>query len=83
MPDTTPVKLPTHWQTFVETQVASGRYANPDDVIQAGLRLLEEQDAKLEQLRADLIDGEESGDAEPFSMAEFRAQLRAEHARRP
>jgi antitoxin ParD1/3/4 len=46
---------------FVEAQVREGRYSSASDVVRAGLRLLEEQEATLAALRAALIEGEQSG----------------------
>lgn len=50
-----------HFSAFIEAQVSEGRYSSASDVVRAGLRLLEEQEAKLAALQAALIDGEESG----------------------
>jgi antitoxin ParD1/3/4 len=50
-----------HFIGFIEAQVSEGRYSSASDVVRAGLRLLEEQEAKLAALRAALIEGEESG----------------------
>lgn len=47
----TSVSLGDHFTEFVQEQVASGRYATASDVLRAGLRLLEHEEAKLEQLR--------------------------------
>jgi antitoxin ParD1/3/4 len=50
-----------HFSGFIETQVREGRYNNASDVVRAGLRLLEEQEARFAALRAALVEGEESG----------------------
>jgi antitoxin ParD1/3/4 len=50
-----------HFTTFIEAQIAEGRYNSASDVVRAGLRLLEDQETRLAALRAALIDGEESG----------------------
>lgn len=50
-----------HFSDFIEAQVNEGRYSSASDVVRAGLRLLEEQEAKLAALRAALVEGEESG----------------------
>lgn len=50
-----------HFAAFIEAQVEQGRYGSASDVIRAGLRLLEQQEAHLAALRAALIEGEESG----------------------
>lgn len=61
----TSVALSPHFEKFIREQVSSGRYNNVSEVIRAGLRLLEEQEAQravgLEQLRAALAAGVASG----------------------
>ncbi len=73
----TSVSLGDHFTTFVETQVQHGRFSSASDVMRAGLRLLEEQEAKLAALRAALIDGERSGPSTPFDFETFIARKRA------
>lgn len=74
----TSVSLDDHFSAFADRQVANGDYRTPDDVVHAGLRLLEEQAAQLARLRAALIEGEQSGPAEPWDFEEFKARMRAE-----
>jgi len=63
-----------HFSSFIREQLKEGRYASETDVILAGLRLLEEQEAKMELLRNALIEGETSGAATPFDFETFIAQ---------
>ncbi|MEI6002035.1 type II toxin-antitoxin system ParD family antitoxin, partial [Paraburkholderia bengalensis] len=57
----TSVSLGDHFAEFVEDRVRAGRYNTVSDVVRAGLRLLEEQEAKLDALRVELEKGERSG----------------------
>lgn len=67
----TSIVLGDHFADFVEEQIASGRYGSASEVIRAGLRLLEDNEARLSALRAALAEGEESGPAEPFDFDAF------------
>jgi len=61
MSKNTSVSLGEYFTRFVESQVGKGRYSNASDVMRAGLRLLEEHEAKHAVLCAALIEGEDSG----------------------
>jgi antitoxin ParD1/3/4 len=75
----TSVSLGDHFQTFIDGQIAEGRYGSASEVVRAGLRLLESQETKLAALRAAIIEGEESGFIENFDFDTFLAELNAEH----
>jgi antitoxin ParD1/3/4 len=72
----TSFSLGEHFNNFVETQVGQGRYSSASDVVRAGLRLLEEKEAKLAALRAALIEGEQSGPSTPFDFEAFIVRKR-------
>ena len=76
MSKNTSFSLGGHFGAFVDAQVSGGRYNSASDVVRAGLRLLEEQEAKLEALRAALLEGEHSGPSSPF---DFEAFIKRKH----
>ncbi len=77
---TTSIDLGDHFTGFINDLKDSGRYRNASEVVRAGLRLLEEQEAeyrtKLEVLRQSLIEGEESGESH-LTHAEIIAHAKA------
>ena len=78
----TSVALSPHFEAFVRQQVDSGRFNNVSEVVRAGLRLLEnqeaEQAAKLQALREAIAVGLASGpdlsEDEVFDNLEARLQ---------
>ncbi|BAO92260.1 type II toxin-antitoxin system ParD family antitoxin [Caballeronia cordobensis] len=76
MPKNTSVSLGDHFADFVEDRVRTGRYSTASDVVRAGLRLLEEQEAKLGALRSALEAGERSGPSKALDFDAFIARKR-------
>ena len=54
----TSVSLGDHFENFVDDRVKTGRYASASDAVRAGLRLLEQEETKLDVLRRTLATGE-------------------------
>lgn len=52
MAKNTSISLGDHFDQFIARQIADGRYASASEVIRAGLRKLEDENQKLETLRA-------------------------------
>jgi antitoxin ParD1/3/4 len=82
MSKNTSISLGDHFAEFIEEQVKSGRFRSASDVVRAGLRLLEEREARLSALQAALIEGERSGEPEPFDFDDFLERKRRAATRR-
>ncbi|MCW8860727.1 MAG: type II toxin-antitoxin system ParD family antitoxin [Deltaproteobacteria bacterium] len=77
MSKNTSVTLGPHFEEFVGKQVESGHYGSVSEAIRAGLRLLEEKEARLNLLRKALVDGENSGTAD-YSLKSLIQELDTE-----
>ncbi len=64
MAKNTSVTLGEHFDHFINQQLSTGRYGSASEIVRAGLRVLEDQEAKLLNLRNMLIEGEQSGIAD-------------------
>lgn len=74
----TSVSLGNHFENFVEARISEGRYKNASEVIRAGLRLLEEEESKIQILKKAIQEGIDSGIAKDFSPKKHLQSLKAE-----
>ena len=76
MPRNTSVTLGAHFDHFIANALQQGRFQSVSEVVRAGLRKLEADEAKLQALRTKLAMGENSPVVEDFDGGQF---LRAMH----
>lgn len=74
MAKNTSITLGDHFDSFIASQLESGRYGSASEVIRSALRLLETQETKLNTLRHLLVEGEESGTAD-YDLDSFINEL--------
>lgn len=55
----TSLSLGPYWEKFIKQEVQSGRYGSASEVVRDGLRVLELQNSKLNQLRENIREGYE------------------------
>ncbi|QLF69565.1 type II toxin-antitoxin system ParD family antitoxin [Peteryoungia desertarenae] len=75
------VTIAEPYDSFVEAQLESGAFKSAEDVVEAGLKLLQEEQARIEWLRNALIEGENSGPARQVDRDEFKARVREKYMR--
>lgn len=73
----TSISLGDHFEKFVDRKVSAGRFKNASEVIRAGLRLLEEEEAKIVTLKKAITDGLESGFVKNFDPKKHLSRLKA------
>jgi antitoxin ParD1/3/4 len=81
MSKNTSVALGDHFSTFVQQQIADGRYGNVSEVVRAGLRLLEEHEAKHKALQAAIQEGLDSGPPHAVDLDAFIRRKKASSRR--
>jgi antitoxin ParD1/3/4 len=74
------IKLTPHLERLIEERVRSGRYESPSEVIREGLRLIEERDAVLSSVRAQVEEGWRASERSetvdgPNTMKQMRSRL--------
>jgi antitoxin ParD1/3/4 len=75
----TSVTLGDHFEAFIASKIEQGRFQSVSEAVRAGLRKLEEDEARLEALRARLKAGEDSPLVENFDNREFLEKLHKKH----
>jgi len=79
MAKNTSITLGEHFDSFISSQIKSGRFSSVSEVIREGLRTLEERETKLTLLRRELAFGEkQANDGEfvnDFSYESLLAKL--------
>ena len=74
------INLTPQMDSFVDSKIRSGQYANASEVLRAGLRALEaaecEDEVKLQALREAIIAGEASGVAEGDVVGELLESIK-------
>ncbi len=70
------VTIAEPYDSFVEAQLESGAFKSAEDVVEAGLKLLKEEQARIEWLRNALIEGEKSGPSVPFDPEDLMDSVR-------
>jgi antitoxin ParD1/3/4 len=79
MSKNTSISLGDHFEDFILSKIGEGRYHSASEVIRAGLRLLEQEEKKLEALKVALDLGERSGIAEDFNSRNHLSSLHKKH----
>lgn len=74
----TSISLGSYFDQFVSSQVAAGRYKNVSEVIRAGLRLLENEESKVIELKNAIKAGLDSPRVENFDFNENLKRLKDE-----
>lgn len=73
------IRLDIKQEKIIRTQIKSGRFSTSEEVVNAGLQLLEDREQKIQTLRAAIIEGKESGYIENFDPVQYLADINAKY----
>lgn len=72
----TSISLGRYFDDFIQDRLSSGRYKNASEVVRAGLRLLEEEESRVQSLKKSIQEGLDSGMAVDFNPVQHLAKLK-------
>ncbi len=73
------ITLTDQQNAWIAAQIAAGQYTNDSEAIRDLIRREQERGAEIEAIRQALIEGEQSGEPEPFDFAAFKRRKIARH----
>jgi antitoxin ParD1/3/4 len=73
------ITLTEQQDAWIAAQIAAGSYTNDSEAIRDLIRREQERSFEVETIRQALIEGEQSGDPEPFDFAAFKKRKTAQH----
>lgn len=73
------ITLTDQQDSWVKAQIQAGHYTNDSEYIRDLIRREQERAAQTEAVRAALIEGENSGEAQVFDAQAFKQRMLATH----
>ena len=73
------VTLTEQQNAWIAAQVDAGSYTNDSEAIRDLIRREQERGLEVERIRQALIEGEQSGEPEPFDFAAFKRRKAGQH----
>jgi len=73
----TSISLGNYFDDFIQNRLSSGRYKNASEIVRAGLRLLEEEESRIQSLKRSIQEGLDSGLSVDFNPEQHLAKLKA------
>jgi antitoxin ParD1/3/4 len=73
------ITLTEQQNAWIAAQIDAGRYTNDSEAIRDLIRREQERSLEIDSIRQALIEGEQSGEPEPFDFAAFKRRKAAQH----
>jgi len=66
---------------WIKEQITNGEFTNDSEYIRDLIRRDQANKANLEAIRVALIEGEQSGEPQPFDVKQFKKEMLAKHGK--
>lgn len=73
------ITLTDQQDAWISAQITAGRYTNDSEAIRDLVRREQERNFEMDSIRHALIEGEESGEPQPFNFQAFKQRKIAQH----
>lgn len=73
------ITLTEQQNAWIAAQIDAGSYTNDSEAIRDLIRREQERSLEIESIRQALIEGEHSGEPEPFDFTAFKQRKAAQH----
>ncbi len=73
------ITLTEQQNAWIAAQIAAGSYTTDSEAIRDLIRREQERSFEIESIHQALIDGEQSGEAEPFDFVAFKQRKAEQH----
>jgi len=77
------ITLTQQQDAWIAAQIDAGSYASDSEAIRDLIRREQERGLEVDNIRRALIEGERSGEPEPFDFAAFKGRKARQHGRIP
>jgi antitoxin ParD1/3/4 len=74
------ITITENQDSWIKSQINAGEFTNDSEYIRDLIRRDQTSQADIEVIRAALIEGEESGEPQPFDIAQFKKAMSTKHA---
>ena len=81
MSKNTSITLGDYFENIIHKSIKSGRYSSASEVVRAGLRMIDEDEKKIQNLVSAIEDGENSGYVKDFNPDDHLQELNSKFAK--
>ena len=74
------ITITDNQDSWIKSQIHAGEFTNDSEYIRDLIRRDQASQSDIDVIRAALVEGEDSGEPQPFDVARFKGAMTAKHA---